>query len=94
MKFWNTALVVVLAVCFCTNTVVEIVVKSLTEQFHPVVAAGKVTVHPGAVGVVPTLMLKDAVPLFTEMLAAAPPHPPAAIVGAVLEIRRFPLELE
>lgn len=65
------------------------VVKSFTKQFHPVAAVGRVTVHPAEVGPVPTLMLKEAGPLFAEIDAAEPPHPPAAIVGAVLAIRIF-----
>lgn len=74
------------AVCFCKNTLVELVVISVTKQFQPFVAVGKVTTHPADVGVVPTLIVNAAVPLVVAMLAAAPPHPPAAIVGAVSEM--------
>jgi hypothetical protein len=70
-------------VCFCIETVVEIVVLSLTEQLQPVFAAGMVTVQPVDAGPVPTLISKDAVLLPPEMDAPDPPQPAAAIVGTV-----------
>jgi hypothetical protein len=73
-------------VCRCRDTEVDCVVMSLAEQFHPVVAAGMVTVH-AVVGVEPTPILKAAVPLAAVILAAEPPHPAPAIVGTVCDIK-------
>jgi len=54
------------------------------KHTHPVVAAGRVIVQadPGAV---PTPIVKANVPLLLAMVAADPPQPAPAIVGAVVE---------
>lgn len=83
-----TEVVLSAPVCRCIDTAVVCVVMSLAEQFQPVVAAGKVTVQADP-GVVPTPILKAAVPLFAKMDAAAPPHPAAAMVGVVALIIIF-----
>ena len=75
--------------CLHINTEVEFVVRSVQEQTQSVVAAGNVMVQPPEVGAVPTLTVNAAVPLLAGMLAAEPPQPAPAIVGAVGEIKRF-----
>lgn len=72
-------------VCFVLLTLVLVVVMSVAEQFHtcPVPAFGIVMVQVPVL-LVPTPTRKAPVPLFDRMDAAEPPHPAAAIVGALV----------
>src|SRR6266540_791709 len=87
LKFPIVAVVALEAVCFVINTDELFVVMSVAKQFHPVVAVGNPMTPLVAEPPVPTLMRKDAVPLFDETEGLEPK--PDEIVGAALEIKRF-----
>jgi hypothetical protein len=88
LKFPMVAVVCVDAVCFVMKIVVLVVVMSVAKQFHPVVADGR-PITPVAAEVVPTLIVKAAVPFWLGIEAPVPK--PDEIVGAVEDIRTFPL---
>ena len=62
-------------------------VTLLTKQFHPVAAVGIVNIPAEVAQPVPTLIRKDAVPLFTEI--DGDEQKPLKITGAEFEMRRF-----
>ena len=71
--------------------VVEIALTWFASQCQFVFAVGIVMVQPPEVGAVPVKMLKEPVPLGADIVAADPPQPAAAIVGAVVEIKQAPV---
>ena len=81
-----TEVVLSAPVCWIMKLVVEMALTWFASQCQSVVAAGMVIVQPPEVGAVPVRMLNDPVPFAAEMLAAEPPQPAAAIVGAVAMI--------
>lgn len=85
LKFVSVTLVVELDPAVCFTSLVPGVVWSVPKHTHPVVTpAGRVIVQadPGAV---PTPIVKANVPLLLAIVAADPPQPAPAIVGAVVE---------